>query len=1165
MGKINRISDFIGPIKVDNTGKKLQLDGIDSDSGANFVVYGRDGAGTWRERTDASLQVAGGGGGSDFVKTSNYTTMNDAAADAAALNKPILVDSVIKQVHPDGQKRIISSVTDASVTVPFSVSGGGAAFADQNNVALFGPLDVNANPTARDICPFTGWTTFKDNILKDYSVTKTLTAGDVVDIGGGVVEFRMSGSSFTTRNDFSPGHRVRFNGSINYGDPAGYIVAENTDDWNNPARLRVFAPFVAETIPASTVTVTRGLIGVPVDGHQFEYGRAVCFQNTMTYIDDKVYWLDWGNGAYNPNEIVIEEFYQPTVFTQGQMYAARVRLPVFANGFSGANQSSQLSVTIVGSPGGVYDGTFPIKYIPTKTSGSSLILDPDYVVIEGVCPDLTSDLSLAGTITFNQTRINAGFTILSNNIRMPLSGFNEDSYDRVFRSQPNVAPNTAVINKPYVVPNNALDGNQFFTTERFTTPEVTVYFNDPSHYIVFEARCNFEINYHFVFPTIQKCFDMEVPEIKDSRQRSIVRFNFLDSVNAGHWGLTQGNDRANAPFNDPPLVASMNAAGDSGMAYILPEGAYSFSGWVVSESSDIGANVEKLGTNDIMGAGMNQTTLFLAGGTNKPIFYMNDQSWHNAIFKDITISGNNASRLNPERSANPCQHPQTPCVLTWGFNNRYFQLQVNDCTGGCHVIRQGQSNDHRALNCEWEKSPTYGLMVIGITTGSFKDCSWEACQDGLMIVPSIDDGTWFAPRSLTIEVTGCYLEANTWDISVLGVRAVYVRMIRQSPATSLQVRHRLGAWNGIGAVGCELDYASSSSARVQMDCFTRHNIINLPQDSSDLVTIEDYGDSNNFGRKGMPINQVPLTTDDSGDNFFNNTNLAIAGGASVNQPYGDGTAKWKGSGIFSDPVSFINNGTIDIPTRWQDLPTFPGVKTVPITTIVTLVDGTYYLRALFKAHPTWYIRFRVTNSAVTEVYDWRERVWVTGTTIPTGADVYIVPTNGDWQFLQWELPMNGVSRTVRWAVSYSNNSTFKDPQLAPFLWEYFDITDNKNRGLVHRRNGEDTHIGLVDQQSSVEYSTAALVKTYERQVFTDSQAGPFTLDLPENPHPGEAHRFIQRRVGASSNDVTIDGGSRNIGLKSGGTAGTITLPSINDFETLEVVYNLGNNLWIQTV
>lgn len=1153
MGKINRISDFIGPLKTDVTGKKLQLDGIDNDSGQNFVVYGRDGAGQWRERTDASLQVGGGPGGSDFIKTSDYVDMNAAIADATALNKVLLVDSVTKLSHPTSQNRGIAAIQDASITVPFSVSGGGAAFLDQNNIASGGPYNINTNATPKSVSPFTSHTTYLDNTLKDYSITKTFAAGNATDIGGGIVELPMA-SSVASRNDFSPGHRVKIDGSVNYNDPAGYIVAENVDQWNNPTKLRIFAPFVAEAFN-NTMTVTRGLIGIPVDDHQITFRRAIVVRNSGTYLDDQILWTDLATYTTNPNEIVVEAFYQPTTFTQGQVFAARARLPVFNNTLTGTNQSSQLSVTISGTAGGILDGDYPVKYIGTKPSGSNLNLDPDYVVIEGIIPDDTVDLSLAGTITFHRTRfLTPGFNFNANGSRINCRGFTNPHYNQVFRTQANSVAGSVIVNQPFSA--EVLNGNEAYVSVRHTvTSDLTVLFSNPNYYIVFERGCNIDLNCQFIIPEVQKAFHMEDPSLKDIRKRSIVRFLNGMEVNAGHWGLVYGNNRANAPINDPAMINSMNAAGDSPTTYRLPAGAINFSGWIVGETTDIGANVEKLGTNDIVGAGMNQTTLFLAGGANQPLFFMNDQSYHNAMVSGFTISGN-AAGGNRENSSNPCMHPLTPMYQSWGFNVAYFNIHVTDCPGGGMLVRAGQSNSHNFIACEMEVCNTYGLQIHGVLRTSVVQASFEACKDGLLVTPSPNNGTWFAPDSMVFELSGCYFEANLWDLSLMGVRSCLARTFNLTTGAVTTLRARIGNWQGIGSMGCEMDFTNGAQCKVLLDSQTRHNSIKLPLESSSLTSVQDYGKANRYSRPGVVSNEIPKTTDASGMNAFQNTNLAIAGGASVAIPYGDGTNKWHGSTIFSDAVAFINDSNINIPTRWQAIPTGPGTGTVNFQAS-NQPDGVYYLRMLLKAHPTWYLRFRVVDTLATEVFDWRDQVWVPGLTLASGADIIVIPPDNSHQFLSWELPFNGQARTIRWPFFYTNNGLFAEPDSFPFVIEYFDLVNSKTRGLVHKRDGEETHIGLIDQKWGGEYNSAATIRAYESDILVDSTGGSFTLSLPENPHPGESHNFTQKDFAINNNDVTIDGGSRNIG-----TAGSIILSNLLDYESVTLTYYSQFNRWI---
>lgn len=1126
MGNITRIDEASGSLEISADGKSFKMKG-DETGRQNFSVYGIDGTGNERWRSDLSLVVSGGGGGSDYVKASAYPDFHSLVADAAALNKPALIDQDTLLDLPSNRLfTVAGNPVDASVTVNIDAAK-----------ATIAGFSHNINTAAAPTDPNTGRTTYKGNTLADYSHRAATLSQPVVDQGGGVVRIRIT--SIDQVNKFVPGQRVWIEGSTNYNDTAGYIVHA----YVNLTTLDIIAPFVAETFSFATTRVVRGLIGIPSNGVDIRSGVPVTVKGTGTYLDGKIYTTDPATDTWNHNEIVVEERYVATTFTQGKVEHARIALPVTGHGYL---SSTKLTVTVAGTPGGVYDGTWPMNY--TFSDANTVAIDGP--IFDDTNPDMT------GTVKFNLTSISN--TTINPGFRVSLRGYlgADEHYNGYYFSQPGTNP-TLLINKEFVAA--TVDGSQQWSVDSIANEMdggATIHFLNNGAKLQVQKHVLIRWPNDLKFDTP----DWQIFELIDEDlrldQQSAISFADLDKpLKLINWGIQTGLNVTYtvAKANTKAVCGCFNSASYSKRPVHLHTGIVEFFGLMVGSAipqneDGHGENFIGFTTSDVFGDGQRNSVLQAHDSSRGHVYWHKKQGTFNTDIRNLGFIGHDTSN-----NGSSTMHPETPMVIMWGFNNSMRNCWIGDSGGVGLLLHPRQSQDHRITNTEVENSVSANVHVHGVGSRiTIRDCSFEVGKYGVLVTPNIaGDNSWASPGSVPVLIAECYMEKqDEFAVALLGVRNVKVQGMRN---VSSQESFLLGQWDDQPAVTNSLDYTHATAYRGEIGTECRGNVLLLSPSSSVSTVITDYSDATQYQRNGNSKNTIMLDTRISGNSLMNSTNPQdFVGTGNVFNPWGDGIEKNRGSLQFTEDIAYVDS--IGYGSRMQASPASLSINfDMPVGGANPGAEAFY--RFHWFIHPLWVVSIRIVDltPAPDLEYNFRNEQFES-TPLPTNENRFFFGSHGKWETTFLRINFGGVLRRLRIVMSITFTSTVPNAD-TPMVLEYIDIVDDNTRGFVHMRDGIISHVGKDDLKQTISLSAAGTVRNYQRKIMLDSGAAAFSVNLPENPSPGQVHIFQQDNTSANNNIVTLDGGSRNINK-----VGTVPVP-VADFSKVTVRTNEDASEW----
>lgn len=167
-----------------------------------------------------------------------------------------------------------------------------------------------------------------------------------------------------------------------------------------------------------------------------------------------------------------------------------------------------------------------------------------------------------------------------------------------------------------------------------------------------------------------------------------VRIHRQEFITPIWWGGKMSGNTTDKTINYNAFRACWNAAGrvgqtQDGCSIRFPSGTYVMSGMVASEDG-FNATAKMA---DISGAGRSKTTIMLANGENKRLFYLYNN--FDFAFKDLAFDGNDTN--NPGSAGIPLVH------ITY-YRVDFINVAFRNSVGDGLWITEGQSNSYELRN-----------------------------------------------------------------------------------------------------------------------------------------------------------------------------------------------------------------------------------------------------------------------------------------------------------------------------------------------------------------------------------------------------------------------------------------------------------------------------------
>lgn len=447
-----------------------------------------------------------------------------------------------------------------------------------------------------------------------------------------------------------------------------------------------------------------------------------------------------------------------------------------------------------------------------------------------------------------------------------------------------------------------------------------------------------------------------------------LQINRQEWVSPIWFGGQMSGDNADATINYNALRSAWNCVSrlsqtQDGGKIKFPAGTFIMNGMI--SDSDGWDSIAKYA--NIEGAGRTKTTIMLASGQNKALWY----AWGSYDFqiKDIAFNGNAANNT-----------AMTDPLLLFGFyRTDLIDVKITNCTANGIEYIPGQNNAHSIINPLIYDVGGIGIYFNGVI---------NAYIGGIINIESTSTGITFDGYNTTLYdsresaravVEGSWYGETVTDCIVLnGVSAVNVKVAFYARSSQSLVKIKYDEVRNIPSLFNTIDVRGShdfkDTSYVRIEDKNPFNMIYV----DGFVQIIDLD-----GRNG--INGIPGCTKTlglvRGATIYNERSLPLAGHT------GDGN-------IFNDGIAHFATSNKSI--HKVVYPTDDQIETHQ-TVLFSDLETKYYV-CVIKGDPGKHASLYIRNETTLDVYDHPRKEWIT----PEDMNAYnnrrfIFDLNGQWQ------------------------------------------------------------------------------------------------------------------------------------------------------------------------
>jgi len=639
----------------------------------------------------------------------------------------------------------------------------------------------------------------------------------------------------------------------------------------------------------------------------------------------------------------------------------------------------------------------------------------------------------------------------------------------------------------------------------------------------------------------QAIFKMEKDDMALADRTKVIYKDIGMQSHVLHWGAINVDNVAHDQVTGNACKHAWNTASDSGCRLIFGRGTYR-QGFTLAE----GVNVDKLTTNAITGVSSRQTLWRLGAWVNDGIFRSKSNNWHNALVEKMDFQGNRFVNRNTPYNIG--------CITMEGYNFSFRDIHVSEYPQIGLRFNGGQSNGVNLFNAEIEDGDFDNCVFVGVNVLTFFGCSIEQARtlEGSGIGCRIMglSGSYFSSHDQKCTVINNYMEGDdAADFVFEGVSYIKILSSSKGTAGSDTVHVRRHPYLGSPCNDIEIDAGQYPGSQVRIDpgCGNGVNVVYPHGTQGGVTTVIDKSRNVKPGKKGLNPWSVEIKKGKYGTTFFNNSHPCFGAGASVLEPFGDGSVIWKNGIILPEKFCYIDINTstaINDYTRWQT----SSNKDVVFSGIA-LAAGTYYLRLLCNIPPNYQMQVQATDTGNSLYYNWEEQCW----------DSDILKENHRLRMGGWGIPellatwpvVTTVTRTISFKLALNSS----DNKIA--IIQYWDVTDSIDSTLVHKRDGQVIGYGFDDQWAVVEYTGGPQTLNYwQRTVFYDATGGAFQVNLPPTFNDGGEIHFVE--IGGSANNLTV--GRNGNEIEGLGTSNDVLSTA---YLKTAYTFNAANGKWVK--